>query len=908
MGSGNVQYKFSTPLPMDPAAAIAVHSALPYHVARSEPGSHHTRGVSVYARSRCLPFVGVGLALLAATASPLRPATALAAGATTSTVSLFDGASGAAADQGAFSPSLSADGRFVAFESRSLLTGDPTGGRLQVFLRDRQLGRTFLVSRAGGAGGAMANCASDAPSISADGRFIAFESCGSNLVGGFVAANRQQCDNGTGELLGDVYVRDTLNNTTTLVSHALGAPAAAGGQFSEDPAISADGSTIVFDSAATNIAADGAEPDRGCQAQAFATRLASGATSLVSRADGPSGAMAGDQLEALNVNANGNIVAFVSDGTNLVNGVNTPGEAYVRDLGAGSTQLVSMATGPSGAPDNDGAGGSVSLSADGRFVSFVTESSNLGVNNNTNQEVYVRDRTMSTTTLVSLGNGASGTPGDGDSGPAVLSSDGRLVAFETAAPNLGGATSPLGETTQVLMRDTLLNTTTTVSRASGDTGTVGNDQSQDVAISASGQSVGFQSSASNLTSTDNRTADQVYVRDLTIQPAPSPPGPYHAVAPARFLDTRPGTALGGTTVQAHSSIDLHVTGVAGVPATGVAAVVFNLSQVNATATSFFTAYPAGQARPLASALNFSPGPPSGNLVEVAVSPLGTVTLYNDSGSVDAIGDMQGYVSTTGDGKAGLYTPVVPARVLDTRPGTALGGTTIGANSSIDVQITGTGGIPATGVAAVVLNLTAANATSGSYMTAFATGSARPMNVSSLNFAAGQVIGNRVIVPVGTAGKITIYNNAGTADAIGDVNGWFSDDSVVSSGAQFVGIVPSRVLDTRAGGTGPGAGTTLGPGQTETIQITGVGNVPPNGGGTTVRAVVLKVTSVGPTASTFFTLFPNDAAKPFVSDLNPSAGQVLNNLVVVKLGPTGAVSLYNDQGNCDAVFDAVGYYV
>ncbi len=141
--------------------------------------------------------------------------------ATTNLVSRYDGNFSQAADQGAASPTLNGDGSMVAFESRALLTGEPTGGNLQVFLRNRATGKTVLVTRADGPNGAVANASGVSPSISADGRYVVFESSATNLVPGFTPVDRIACDNGSGEFVGDVYIRDLVNNTTRLVSQRL---------------------------------------------------------------------------------------------------------------------------------------------------------------------------------------------------------------------------------------------------------------------------------------------------------------------------------------------------------------------------------------------------------------------------------------------------------------------------------------------------------------------------------------------------------------------------------------------------------------------------------------------------------------------------------------------------------------
>jgi len=122
---------------------------------------------------------------------------------------------------------------------------------------------------------------------------------------------------------------------------------------------------------------------------------------------------------------------------------------------------------------------------------------------------------------------------------------------------------------------------------------------------------------------------------------------------------------------------------------------------------------------------------------------------------------------------GVYAPLPPARVLDTRNGTGGFSTSVGPGQTINVQVTGVGGVPSTGVGAVVLNLTVTQPTSGSYLTVYPAGATLPTSGSSINFSTGQTIANAVIAKVGAGGKVSIFNAAGNVHVVVDVNGWFS---------------------------------------------------------------------------------------------------------------------------------------
>jgi hypothetical protein len=365
-----------------------------------------------------------------------------------------------------------------------------------------------------------------------------------------------------------------------------------------------------------------------------------------------------------------------------------------------------------------------------------------------------------------------------------------------------------------------------------------------------------------------------------------PPVQYHPITPARILDTRSGSSLGG-----NATLDVQVTGVGGVPA-GATAAVINVTVTNTTAASYLTVYPKGASRPLASTLNWTAGKTVPNLTEMALGTGGMLTVYNAFGNADVIFDVNGYDSAPAGlcPPDGLYRSLVPSRVLDTRASTKVAG-----NSSIDVQITGAGGVPASGVEAVTLNLTETNASAASYITAYPTGSARPL-ASNVNFVAGQTVPNRVIVKLGTGGKITLYNAYGNVDLIADANGWFTDNSgstlADGSGDVFVGTTPTRILDTRGGGAIAG----------NTSSTLVVAAVP-----AAAHAAVLNVTVTNPTAPSYLTVWPDGAARPLASDLNFVSGLTVANLVIVQLGGASKVDIYNAYGSVDVVVDVVGWY-
>jgi hypothetical protein len=243
--------------------------------------------------------------------------------------------------------------------------------------------------------------------------------------------------------------------------------------------------------------------------------------------------------------------------------------------------------------------------------------------------------------------------------------------------------------------------------------------------------------------------------------------------PTRLLDTRNGTGGFSKPVAAGKDIALQVTGLDGVPGTGVTAIVLNVTATGPTEGGYVTAYPDGQPRPAqGSNLNFTKGETIPNLVIAQVGSDGKVDLYNGSGgTVNLVADLQGYY--TANGGSGLVT-AGPARVLDTRNGTGGFSTPVASGQDIALQVTGLDGVPATGVTAVVLNLTATDPAEGGYVTAYPDGQPRPAQGSNVNFTKGETIPNLVIAQVGSDGKIDLYNGSGgTVNLVGDLFGYFT---------------------------------------------------------------------------------------------------------------------------------------
>jgi Calx-beta domain-containing protein/VCBS repeat protein/WD40 repeat protein len=433
---------------------------------------------------------------LALTVAGLTAAAGSAAQGDVDLVSRADGAAGVKANGSSDSPAISADGRFVAFHSLASNLdagdGDVIG---DVFVRDLQSGTTTLVSRATGAAGAKGNGNSSDATISADGRLVAFESGSTTL--------------GAGGTSSDVYVRDLQASTTTLVDRASGAEGAPADAFSSNAAISADGRFVVFTSLASNLSPD----DGDDVVDVFVRDLQTNTTTLVSRATGASGAAADRSAEAAAISADGRFVAFSSLATNLdpADPTTANENVFVRDLQTNTTTLVSRASGATGTTAN-GLSASPAISADGRFVAYRSNATNLdSADTDTSADIYVRDLQTNTTTLASRATGANGTKANDFTTTPQISADGRYLTFNSFANNLDPA-AVLPGTSEIYARDLQQNTTTLVSRAAGAAGATASGARP--AISADGRYVAFDSLATNLSPDDPDRTGDVYRRDV----------------------------------------------------------------------------------------------------------------------------------------------------------------------------------------------------------------------------------------------------------------------------------------------------------------------------------------------------------------------------------------------------------
>ncbi|MEU8758641.1 hypothetical protein [Streptomyces sp. NPDC048659] len=241
---------------------------------------------------------------------------------------------------------------------------------------------------------------------------------------------------------------------------------------------------------------------------------------------------------------------------------------------------------------------------------------------------------------------------------------------------------------------------------------------------------------------------------------------YRPMTPWRALDTRSGLGAPKAKVAGGSRARLSFQGTE-LADPAVTAVVLNVTATNVTAGTFVAVLPKGSAV-VGSHLNPGEGETRSNLVVVPVKD-GGVDLYNHAGSVDLIADVAGYY--TGDRVGSLYSSLNSRRVMDTRDGTGVAKAKVGPAGTVTLTVGGTANVPAEATA-VVLNVTATNTTSATYVTAYPYGTTRTA-ASNLNVPAGATVSNLVVVPV-KDGKVTFYNHGGTADLIADVQGFYAE--------------------------------------------------------------------------------------------------------------------------------------
>jgi len=416
-------------------------------------------------------------------------------------------------------------------------------------------------------------------------------------------------------------------------------------------------------------------------------------------------------------------------------------------------------------------------------------------------------------------------------------------------------------------------------------------------------------SSGTVTTSTEATADHTYEQlgtyTVTVTTAGSD---YTAYGPTRVLDTRYGTGAPKAPVKPHSVTQVKFAGNGGIPA-DVTAVVLNVTATEPTAAGDIVVYGDGTARPSSSNVNFVKGQTVPNQVIAPVGADGKVDFYNAStGSTDLIADVAGYFTQT---SSSGYSSLTPYRLVDTRVGTGEPKRPLAGKGSFAVQIAGNDGgkLPASGITAVALNITSTASVGSGFLTAYGDGTNRP-TASNVNFGTGQTIANSVITPVGSDGKIRIYNGSTEATSVVvDVVGYYS----AASDSAYVPIAPTRLFDTRDPSSPIYGALPSG----DYIEA-GIAPGEPDYTGFVLNATVTETTGSG-----FLTVSPDTnpqsayqngghppvPPKPSASTLNWTKGETVPNLVQASAGANGVVDFWNSgSGSIALVVDMFGFYM
>ncbi len=386
-------------------------------------------------------------------------------------------------DRFSINPSISADGRFIAFESTAtnLVVGE-TNNKSDVFVRDRLTEITTRISV--NSTGNQGSFDAFNPAISADGRFVAFESNSTNLVA-------DDTNN-----ISDIFLHDRLNGTTTRIS--VGSTGQEGDRPSLNPSISADGRFVAFESNLTNLVAG----DTNNNSDIFVHDIQTNTTTGISvDSTGNQG-----NIGSFNpsISADGSFVAFDSLADNLVAAdTNSTRDIFVHEIPTNTTTRVSV-----NSSQNQGNFGSISavISADGRFIAFESNASNLvAADTNGTSDIFVHDRLSNITSMASINS--TGDRANRSSFKPSISADGRLVAFDSLADNLAAADT--NGTNDIFVRDRDTATTTRISVNSQGQGA--DITSFNPAISATGNVIAFDSFATNLLPQDTNSSRDVFI-------------------------------------------------------------------------------------------------------------------------------------------------------------------------------------------------------------------------------------------------------------------------------------------------------------------------------------------------------------------------------------------------------------
>jgi Tol biopolymer transport system component len=844
-----------------------------------------------------------------------------------------------------FEPAISDDGRYVVFASLATDLGfdDANGDRdLFLFDRDGDVGSLRLVSHTGSSLTTTANLASYQSTISSDGRYVAFESAAYDL--GFTDTNGIVAD-----IL--LFDRDGALGSRRLVSHNASSLTTTGIGFSHTPAISSDGRYVAF----TSVAYDMGFTDSYATDDVFLFDRddASGALRLASHQAGSGTTTGNGGSSGLAISSSGPVVAFASGAFDLVAGDdNQLPDVFVFDAASpGDCDLVSRRDPglPSVTPNGDSplslqdAYAPGTVSDDGRYVVFVSRASNLLANQfdlNGGDDIFLYDRQTGTTVLVSHDASSFEITGDAGSNNPSISGDGRFVAFQSYATNLGGTDANGGEPDIFLFdREGDVGSTVLVSHNGSSLETSANARSERAVISRDGRYVVFVSPATDLGFTDvNGSAGDVFLYER-------------------------GGGLGSRRLVSHNAISLSTTANAGSGSPAISrdgryvafesyasdlgfadsngavdVVLFDRDGgpgshrlASHSSGSLSTAANSGSYTPVISdhgrfvafqttATDLGFDDPNGTYTDVVLfdrdGALGSRRLVSHNGTsltTCAASFWGGSLPTviSGDGRYVAFTTINSSDTefgalstsvllfdsegpLGSRRLVGAGGSrpSISADGRFVTFESSTGGY----------GFTDANATTDVFLF-----DRDAEEVKLVSHRAGSLTttgnGKSFGAHLSTNGELVVFSSSAPDLVAGDHNSF--NDMFAYSNEQprwsLFTLTPCRVFDTREAADAPAiSGGTL-----RLVTLHGACGIP-----ATARAVAANVTVTGPTAAGHLLLYPSDVGAPNASTINFSGGQTRANNAIVRLDVNGTLAVKASVaggGTVHVIIDVVGYF-
>lgn len=403
--------------------------------------------------------------------------------------------------------------------------------------------------------------------------------------------------------------------------------------------------------------------------------------------------------------------------------------------------------------------------------------------------------------------------------------------------------------------------------------------------------VGAYHNGTSLTGYFTGQVSQVQTWNRVIAPTQvsTPGGYFHPMTPVRIFTTRVSP---NTPIAANGTYRLQITGVAGIPTSNVTAVAVTLAVLGPANGGNLRVYPDQTTQPYTSWVNFQAGVSAANMVIVGVGPDGKIAIGNASGgTIDLLADVSGYfTSDPAVANPATFAPMPLTRILDTRNGTGAAKAKVAADGTLAVQVGGANGIPsvAQGLKAVAIQVTVTNQANNGFLTEYPDGITRPQ-ASSTQFYTGDTVTVLNILPVGSNGKIDIYNGSGgTIDLIGDVTGYFMAGT---SGQKLHTIGGNRLISPAAMASGG------------TLAIST---------GTSVVALrptlVLNIGVIAPAAGGWLTTYADGTARPAATDFNFWAGsETIANLTLSPASAAGVTDVYDGGGSLQVYADCSGYF-